>query len=83
MVRPRQIMMLCEGQPLTSALLLQDFHGQKLSEYLYYYIIIICGAIGWIAGYFKESFLLTFYGWCVGVVLSLIVSGVVSGRCIL
>lgn len=29
----------------------QDFQGQKLSEYLYYYIIILCGAAGWIYGY--------------------------------
>lgn len=54
---------------------MQDFQGQKLSEYLYYYIIIVCGAIGWVVGYAKGSFLLTFYGWFIGVIISLAVSG--------
>lgn len=51
----------------------QDYVGQKWSEYLYYYIIIICGAIGWVIGWWHESFLLTFYGWLVGVGVSLLV----------
>jgi signal peptidase complex subunit 1 len=51
----------------------QDFQGQKLSEYLYYYLIILCGAAGWIYGYMQQSFLPTFYAWAVGLALSLIV----------
>jgi len=53
--------------------LLQDFQGQKLSEYLYYYLIILCGAAGWLYGYTQQSFLPTFYAWAVGLALSLIV----------
>jgi hypothetical protein len=56
--------------------LAQDFKGQQLSEQLYYYIVILLGALGWIMGYFKESFLYTFYGWAIGVGLSLLVSNV-------
>jgi len=52
---------------------LQDFQGQKLSEYLYYYLIILCGAAGWLYGYTQQSFLPTFYAWAVGLALSLIV----------
>ena len=52
----------------------QDFQGQKLSEYLYYYIIILFGAAGWLYGWREGSFLPAFYAWAAGLVLSLIVS---------
>ena len=52
----------------------QDFQGQKLSEYLYYYIIILFGAAGWLYGWREGSFLPAFYAWAAGLVLSLLVS---------
>ncbi len=51
-----------------------DYRGQKLSEYIYAILTILCGGIGWIVGFYKGSFMLTFYGWAIGLALSLVVS---------
>lgn len=50
-----------------------DFEGQRLSELLFYWIIIVFGAIGWVKGYFAQDFWLCFQAWAVGVVISVIV----------
>jgi multisubunit Na+/H+ antiporter MnhE subunit len=50
-----------------------DYKGQRLSEYIYSIIIILCGAIGWLIGYQEKNFLLAFYGWAVGLIIALIV----------
>jgi signal peptidase complex subunit 1 len=51
-----------------------DYEGQKLCENLFYWIIIIFGAIGWVYGYFEQDFVYVFYAWSVGMVISLVVS---------
>ena len=50
-----------------------DYKGQELSENLFFWIIIIFGAIGWIYGYLQQDFTYVFYAWCVGMVLSIVV----------
>ena len=40
-----------------------DYKGQALSEKLFYYILISVSSIGWVYGYFAQSFLVTFYVW--------------------
>ena len=55
-----------------------DYEGQKLCENLFYWIIIIFGAIGWVYGYIEQDFVYVFYAWSVGMVISLIVSIVIS-----
>ena len=59
---------------------LQDYRGQKLSEYVYYIIIILFGAIAWFVGYAQADFLSTFYGWLGGLGLSLLVRLWVTNR---
>mmetsp|Transcript_13454 Transcript_13454/g.22930 ORF Transcript_13454/g.22930 Transcript_13454/m.22930 type:complete len:89 (-) Transcript_13454:316-582(-) len=49
-----------------------DYQGQKLSENLFYYIIILFGSIGWIYGYFLQDFTYVFYSWSVGVAISIV-----------
>ena len=49
-----------------------DYQGQKLSENLFYYIILLFGSIGWIYGYILQDFTYVFYSWSVGVGISLI-----------
>ncbi len=51
-----------------------DYEGQKLSENLFYYIIIVFGAIGWVIGYIYQDFTYVFYLWSVGMVISIVVS---------
>lgn len=51
-----------------------DYQGQKLCEYIYSILVILFGGIAWVYGYLKEDFTLTFYGWAVGLLLSLLVS---------
>ncbi|KAL3756790.1 hypothetical protein ACHAWU_003540 [Discostella pseudostelligera] len=40
-----------------------DYQGQKLSENLFYYIILLFGSIGWVYGYFLQDFTYVFYSW--------------------
>jgi Microsomal signal peptidase 12 kDa subunit (SPC12) len=62
-------------QPRTTLLyMLQDYKGQELAERLYYYIIIILGAISWVWGYYVQDFMIVVYGCGAGVVISLLVS---------
>ena len=49
-----------------------DYQGQKLSENLFYYIILLFGSIGWVYGYFLQDFTYVFYSWSVGVVISIV-----------
>lgn len=51
-----------------------DYEGQKLCENLFYYLILIFGAIGWVYGYIQQDFVYVFYAWSVGMVISVIVS---------
>ena len=51
-----------------------DYEGQRLAELLFYYIILGCGFVGWIIGYFKQDFMPVFQCWLVGVVISVVVS---------
>lgn len=51
-----------------------DYEGQRLSELLFYWIIISFGGVGWIIGYFQQDFTIVFQSWLVGVVISMIVS---------
>jgi hypothetical protein len=50
-----------------------DYEGQKLSELIFYVVIIAFGSVGWIIGYFQQDFTIVFQAWLVGVVLSVIV----------
>lgn len=62
-----------------------DYKGQKLAEYIYSFIVILFGAIAWVVGYIQGDFVLTFYGWAIGLALSLLVSHrliVNKGRCV-
>lgn len=52
-----------------------DYEGQRLSELLFYWIIIIFGGVGWVIGYFQQDFAIVFKAWLVGVVISVVVSG--------
>jgi hypothetical protein len=54
--------------------IIQDYKGQELAERLYYYIIIIMGAISWVWGYYVQDFMIVVYGCGAGVVISLLVS---------
>jgi signal peptidase complex subunit 1 len=49
-----------------------DYQGQKLSENLFYYIILLFGSVGWIYGYILQDFTYVFYSWSVGVGISLV-----------
>ena len=53
---------------------LQDYLGQKLSENIHYFLVILFGAISWFYGYYLGDFEKTFYGWSVGLGLSLIIT---------
>ncbi len=55
-------------------LIKMDYEGQKLCENLFYYIILIFGAIGWVYGYIQQDFTYVFYAWSVGMIISVIVS---------
>ena len=50
-----------------------DYKGQQLNEYIFSILTILCGAIALIIGWVKQDFQVTFYGWSVGLVLSLVV----------
>jgi len=50
-----------------------DYKGQELSENLFFWIIIIFGAVGWVYGYLQQDFTYVFYAWCVGMVISIVV----------
>mmetsp|Transcript_80940 Transcript_80940/g.161367 ORF Transcript_80940/g.161367 Transcript_80940/m.161367 type:complete len:89 (-) Transcript_80940:244-510(-) len=49
-----------------------DYQGQRLSELLYYWIIIVFGAVGWVWGFFEKDFMCTFRAWAVGVAISVV-----------
>ena len=57
-----------------------DYEGQRLSELIFYWIILSLGAVGWVIGYFQQDFYIVFQFWLVGVVLSVIVSSSIMGR---
>mmetsp|Transcript_27148 Transcript_27148/g.27388 ORF Transcript_27148/g.27388 Transcript_27148/m.27388 type:complete len:94 (+) Transcript_27148:124-405(+) len=50
-----------------------DYRGQKWTELLYYIIVILFGTVAWIIGYFERDFFTAFYGWAIGLGLSLVV----------
>ncbi|VEU34690.1 unnamed protein product [Pseudo-nitzschia multistriata] len=47
-----------------------DYEGQRLSELIFYWLIIGFGGVGWVIGYFRQEFFIVFKFWLVGVVLS-------------
>mmetsp|Transcript_1100 Transcript_1100/g.2460 ORF Transcript_1100/g.2460 Transcript_1100/m.2460 type:complete len:90 (-) Transcript_1100:1164-1433(-) len=49
-----------------------DYEGQRLSELLFYWLIIGFGGVGWVIGYFRQEFFIVFKFWLVGVVLSVV-----------
>ena len=51
-----------------------DYQGQKLSELLFYWIILFFGGVGWVVGYIYQDFSYVFYPWLAGVILAVIVS---------
>jgi len=51
-----------------------DYQGQKLSELIFYWVIIIFGAVGWVIGYFHQDFSYVFYPWLCGVGIATLVS---------
>ena len=51
-----------------------DYEGQRLSELIFYWIILSFGAVGWVIGFFKQDFMIVFQCWLVGVVISVLVS---------
>jgi hypothetical protein len=50
-----------------------DYEGQRLSELLFYWIILAFGAVGWVIGHFKQDFMVVFQFWLVGVAISVVV----------
>ncbi|CAM9615402.1 unnamed protein product, partial [Ectocarpus sp. 13 AM-2016] len=50
----------------------QDFKGQLLAENLYFYIVILLGAVGWVVGFVMGDFMYTLAGWGAGMALSMI-----------
>ena len=50
-----------------------DYEGQNLCENLFYYIILVFGAIGWVYGYIHQDFVYVFYACSVGTVISVVV----------
>jgi hypothetical protein len=60
-----------------------DYRGQRICEYIYAILTIFLGAIAWIVGYIKGDFQLTFYGWAIGLGLSLIVCKLYSYFCVI
>lgn len=55
-----------------------DYKGQRLSEYIYSFLVIFFGAVAWIAGWVQGDFLITFYGWAAGLALALLVNKMYS-----
>ena len=55
-----------------------DYEGQKLSELLFYWIILAFGIVGWIIGYFKEDFMICAIAVAIGVAISVVVSGFIA-----
>ena len=51
-----------------------DYKGQELAEWLFYWIIISFGAVGWVIGYIHQDFSHVFYAWLAGMILATIVS---------
>jgi signal peptidase complex subunit 1 len=58
-----------------------DYEGQKLAEFIFYWIILTFGIIGWVVGYFEEDFTPVFQAWLAGVVISVIVSRLLVRVC--
>ncbi len=50
-----------------------DYEGQRLSELIFYWIILTFGGIGWVIGYFRQEFFIVFKFWLVGVAISIVV----------
>ena len=51
----------------------QDYSGQRLSENIHYVIVVLFGTVAWFYGYYVTDFEQTFYGWAIGLGLSLII----------
>mmetsp|Transcript_18980 Transcript_18980/g.39286 ORF Transcript_18980/g.39286 Transcript_18980/m.39286 type:complete len:83 (-) Transcript_18980:307-555(-) len=49
-----------------------DYEGQKLAELLFYIIICLFGAVGWVMGYLQQDFTIVFQAWLAGVVISVV-----------
>lgn len=49
-----------------------DYKGQLLAENIYFYIVILFGALGWIVGFVMGDFTYTLMGWAAGMVISMI-----------
>jgi signal peptidase complex subunit 1 len=50
-----------------------DYEGQRLSELIFYWIILAVSGVGWVIGYFKQEFIIVFKFWLVSVALSVVV----------
>lgn len=51
-----------------------DYEGQRLAEFIFYWVILAFGAVGWVIGYLQQDFTVVFQCWLVGVAISVIVS---------
>jgi len=51
-----------------------DYKGQELAEWLFYYIIIGFGGVGWVYGWIEQDFSHVFWAWLVGLGLACVVS---------
>jgi signal peptidase complex subunit 1 len=51
-----------------------DYEGQRLSELLFYWIILAFGIVGWIIGFFKEDFMICAIAVAIGTTISVVVS---------
>ena len=49
-----------------------DYHGQKLSERVYWILTIVLGTVFWVVGYVMGNFNVTVYGWFCSLVLALL-----------
>lgn len=50
-----------------------DYEGQRLSELIFYWVILLFGGVGWIIGYARQDFFIVFQFWLVGVAISAVV----------
>lgn len=49
-----------------------DFYGQQIAEYLYLFLCVLFGVLGWLVGYIKDDFRVGVNIWAVGLGVSLI-----------
>lgn len=57
--------------------IIMDYEGQRLSELIFYWIILAISCVGWVIGYFRQEFFIVFKFWLVSVAISVVVSAAI------